>query len=566
MTSRPEALVCLAVALALGGCNPFSFPEVEPTLTALEITAPAAFPAGAGRQLVATGQFDDGVRRDVTGAVRWTSLDPDVATVSDGGAVRGVAPGSVSITATDPATSIMGNTTVTVSAAALVSIAVTPPAPSIPLGATAQFTATGTYADGTTEDLTESVTWSSSVAAVAAFSYAAGASGLASTGTAGTAVVTATSASSSVSGSATLTVTSAQLVALAVTPSAPSVPVGVPRQFTATGTYTNGTTEDLTSVVTWSSADEAVATISGAAAPRGVATGVSPGGTTIRASDPATHVSGSTTLTVTPARLVSIAVTPAAASVPLGLGRQLAATGTYTNGTTQDLTAAVHWSSSSLAGSTTLTVSAAELVSIEVTPAAAAIPLGRTEAFTATGRYTDGTLQDVTAAVTWSSSAPAIASVSNATGSRGVATSASAGATTIRATHAATGIAAAGTLTVTSAELVSLAVTPAAATVTVGETAQFTASGTFSDGSQQDLTGSVTWTSSDRAVAEVSNAAGSNGLASGLAAGSATVEGRDPATGSAATASLLVVPAATSPGESISSTGAAAAPEPPPYP
>ena len=49
--------------------------------------------------------------------------------------------------------------------AGLVSIAVTPANPSIALGTNQQFTATGTYTDGSTLNLTGSVTWSSSAPA-----------------------------------------------------------------------------------------------------------------------------------------------------------------------------------------------------------------------------------------------------------------------------------------------------------------------------------------------------------------------------------------------------------------
>ena len=54
-------------------------------------------------------------------------------------------------------------------------------------------------------------------------------------------------------------------------------------------------------------------------------------------------------------------------------------------------------------------------------------------------------------------------------------------------------------------------------------TLQLTATGIYSDHSTQDLTKQVTWGSSDSSVASVSNAAGSNGLASALAVGPAAV-------------------------------------------
>jgi hypothetical protein len=92
-----------------------------------------------------------------------------------------------------------------VNAATLIAIAVTPSNPSISQGAKQQFTATGTYSDGTTQTLTTTVTWNSSTAGVATISNAAGSQGLATAVAAGSTTITA--ASGSVSGTASLTVT-----------------------------------------------------------------------------------------------------------------------------------------------------------------------------------------------------------------------------------------------------------------------------------------------------------------------------------------------------------------------
>ena len=67
--------------------------------------------------------------------------------------------------------------------------------------------------------------------------------------------------------------------------------------------------------------------------------------------------------------------------------------------------------------------------------------------------------------------------------------------------------------------LVSIAVTPANASIADGTQQQYTATGTYSDGSHQNLTGSVTWTSSATTVATIN----SSGLATGVAAGSTTI-------------------------------------------
>jgi hypothetical protein len=70
---------------------------------------------------------------------------------------------------------------------------------------------------------------------------------------------------------------------------------------------------------------------------------------------------------------------------------------------------------------------------------------------------------------------------------------------------------------------VSIAITPANPSIADGTTRQFMATGTYSDSTTQNLTTSVTWSSSNTGVATVSNATGSKGLATGVAAGTTTI-------------------------------------------
>jgi hypothetical protein len=341
---------------------------------------------------------------------------------------------------------------------ALTSIAVTPSNPSIAKGTTQPFTATGTYSDGTTQNLTATVAWTSSNTSVATISGGGVASG---TGV-GTATIQAKSGS--VTGSTTLTVTAPVLSSIAVNPPSPSIPVGAAQAFTATGTYSDGSTQNLTGSVTWSSSNAAVATMSGA-----VASAVGIGNSTIQAASG--PVTGSTTLTVT-AALSSIAVTPTNPSIPKGTSQSFVATATYSDGSTSNVTGSVSWTSTnssvatmsgalafavstgsttiqatsgSVTGSTTLTVTPALLSSIAVTPANPTIVVGSTQAFTATGTYSDGTTQNLTATATWSSSNTLVATIA----STGVATGVAAGTTTIGAASGA--ITGSTTLTISSA-------------------------------------------------------------------------------------------------------------------
>ena len=131
------------------------------------------------------------------------------------------------------------------------------------------------------------------------------------------------------------------------------------------------------------------------------------------------------------------------------------------------------------------------LVSIAVTPANATNLVGATQQYTATGTYSDTSTQNVTSQAAWTSSKTAVATIN----ASGLATAVSAGSTTISAALA--GVTNGTTLTVqTPPTLVSIAVTPANATNLVGATQQYTATGTYSDSSTQNLTSQATWTSS----------------------------------------------------------------------
>ncbi len=528
-------------------------------ITGLALTpASSTIAKGTMVQLTATETFSDNTTQDVTNNASWTSSDTSIATVSSSGLVTGVSPGTVTVTATSAGFS--GTATVTVTAASLTSIAVTPPNPSIAAGTTKQFTATGTFSDQTTQNITAQVTWSSATAAAATISSAGLATGVA----VGTSTISASL--SGKTGSTVLTVTAATLTSIAVTPASPSIAAGTTKQFTAIGTYSDKTAQDITSLVTWSSATPSVATVSS----QGLATGLAVGTSTIAAA--LSGQTGSTVLTVTAAALTSISVTPVNPSIAAGTPKQFTATGTYSDKTTQDITTQVLWTSgttsvatisnatgsrglatgagvgtstisatlSGQTGTTTLTVTAATLTAIAVTPANPTIAAGTSKQFTATGTYTDKTTQDVTNQVLWTSATTSVATISNANGSRGLATGAGMGTSTISATLS--GQTGSTVLTVTAATLSSIAITPANPSIAAGTSKQFTATGTYSDTTTQDITSQVLWTSGTTSVATISNASGSSGLATAAAVGTTTIS----ATLSGQTGStLLTVTAAT---------------------
>ena len=73
--------------------------------------------------------------------------------------------------------------------------------------------------------------------------------------------------------------TTRTLSSIAVTPTSGNLVISSTRQFTATGTYSDGSNANISSLVTWASSNTTVATISSA----GLATGVAVGNTNITA-------------------------------------------------------------------------------------------------------------------------------------------------------------------------------------------------------------------------------------------------------------------------------------------
>jgi RHS repeat-associated protein len=236
-------------------------------------------------------------------AVRGTVTDPetaitsfqvngaDVALASDGSFTTTVnlstaTPPSITATATNAA-GLSVTSTVTVQSS-ITQLTVTPPSLTIDQNATGHLAAIGTYADGSTADLTTSATWSSAAPSIATVS-----AGTVTGVTPATTTITATLGS--FSGSATVTV-NPLLQSIKVTPATATVALGGKQPFTATGTYSDGTTKDLTSSVAWSTSDTGLATIDAT----GLATALSPGTVTVRATLGSITGSAMVTILATP--------------------------------------------------------------------------------------------------------------------------------------------------------------------------------------------------------------------------------------------------------------------------
>src|SRR5690348_11025216 len=273
-TSNPGNLTDTA-NVTVSGCNvPVASVSVTP--------ASASVAVGRSVQLTATPQDANG--NALFGkTITWSSSNTSVAVSDANGNVTGLTTGTATITATSEGQS--GTATITVTSVPVASVTVSPATASVPQGQTTQLTAVTKDANGNV--LTgRGVVWSSSNQAVASVN----ANGLVSGVAAGSATITATSEGQS--GTATITVTSVPVASVTVTPATASVGVGQTTQLTAVTKDANGNV--LTGrAVTWSSGNQAVASVNGS----GLVTGVAAGSATITATSEGQN--GTAAITVT---------------------------------------------------------------------------------------------------------------------------------------------------------------------------------------------------------------------------------------------------------------------------
>ena len=405
----------------------------------------------------------------------------------------------------------------TVTSATVASLRFEPVTASIAAGTTQPFLVRAIFSDNSQQDVTPSATLLIQEDTVAQLTTIAGeVRGRAPGNTAITANYGGETAR------ANLAVTPAILRQIEVTPNAPHFPNGTQQTFTATGIYSDSTTQNLTSSVAWSTTDPSIVVIES----NGLATANALGTTDVLATLGSVRVS--VTVSVTDAVPTQLRLDPATIAMPKGLSQQLVATVTLSDGSFQDVTSQTSFDSTSpevvtvanfetrglvtgraegtatvggrygaLQAATTVTISPAVLRSLQVAPDSSAVPLGLSQAFSAQGTFSDDTVRDLTGQVAWTSSQPEVAEVNGF----GRAVALSEGETTVRATINANS--ASAVVTVTPAQLSGLRLAPSSATLAFGQNLKISAFATFTDGSEALVTPSISFVSSSPEIAKI---------------------------------------------------------------
>ena len=534
------ALLFLFLVACGGGGGSSPDPVTGSDLSRIEVTPGLPFLAqGTTLSLIATGIDSDNSTRPLTNEVVWQSSDDSIASISSSGVVSALAAGQVTLQAS--LDGIIGSTTLTVTNASLSSLEISPGSLQLAAGTRMEVDLIGHYSDGSTQNLETQASWAITDTTIASLSDPLVTGSVQVTGLA----VGSTQLTASLGGSTAqidITVSAASLTQIILGPDTPNLPLGTRLSLSATGLYSDGSSQSLSNQVSWSNADNGVLTIDASGLVQPQATGSS----VVSAS--LAGVTANTLVTISNAVLTRIEV--AATSTTLSLGKQqaLLALGHYSDGSLQDITEQVTWQSTppeplgisnasgsrglatalavgsltatatlgNISGNLGLSVSAATLSSIDISPPGVRLGLGTQASFQAIGRYSDDTIQDVSTQVSWVVVDTAIASISNAPGSQGLATTLNTGTTGITATL--NGVVGNATLTTTTAQLVSINVEPSILSLPAGASQSLSVEGSFSDGSVQSINGQVAWESDNTDVAAVNN-----GILDAIAPGSARI-------------------------------------------
>lgn len=327
-------------------------------------------------------------------------------------------------------------------------------------------------------------------------------------------------------------------------------------QLQALGTYSDGSSQDITQKAEWKCSPGKIAGAEGGEV-RGLAVGEAEVTAALNG-----VTSGKAKITVTDAEPIGYIISASGVNVSgklqlnAGETQQLRVRALLSDGSGADVTGSVIWGSDNIKdaavseqgvitakqpgtanitvkdaagkiiGELRVTVAAAEVTAVSISKTKLTVAAGYTEIISAAASYSDGSTVDVSGSAAWRSSDPSIADaeVKKASGRTRVTVIArKPGQTVISASFA--GKTASCAVKVTDAELVSMVIEPASLTIAHGLTANLTVKGGFSDGTGRDITDDCRFFTGNENIA-IAESAGRNttaGLVHGVGKGTAVI-------------------------------------------
>jgi hypothetical protein len=522
--------------------------EEDSPVVFIEINADdLTIPAGASEELRLTVVHANGTRKSREEEAIWVSSDPETASFDDTlqpYLMRGRKLGAVEVS-----TSLMGFSArkkLTVVEAEFLRFEVNPKKANV--GSTQRFRLNAIYSDGSSIDVANNAHWQSSNNTIAKIDNTRDSAGYFDMLAAGNVSITATYEGVSTTQLAQVELREIESIDITTESGVTVLNVGTTAQLRATAHYKTGGEGDVTSSIGWSSSNPSIATVDDSLESKGVVSPVSGGYVTISGSF--SGVVGSIELTIMQDTFQSYEIRPSGQRVPQGLSVDFKLIGIRADESEQDLTDNAFWHSSAdllgpvsndpgqigrvtamSPGTTTLTATYGmdvttldvelvepAVVSIVVDANKTALACGSSQPnYTATGILSDETEIDLTEQVTWSILNSNIATISNASGSKGQVTTLMQGNTTVRATMevAVTGLTVSGTkgLVVAEPALLSLDIEVPTVSYPGGSVFNAKAKGVFACevASPVYFTEAATWSSGDPATVLPSNGSGTKG-------------------------------------------------------
>jgi hypothetical protein len=456
--------------------------------------------AGATQQFTAAGKDAHGNAVAILNRV-WSIAAAGGTIDTSGMFTAGTTAGVFTNTVTATSDSVSGEGSVTIGGGPVASIEITLDTAAVAIGGTQQYIVTGRDANNNVVPVVPAPVWS----IVAGGGTIDASTGLFTAGTvSGDFVNTIHVVSGTVSASTSVKVAAGALATIVVEPLTVSLAAGATQQFTAVGKDAHDNVVPTTPV--WS-----VAASGGTINSSGLFTAGSTAGVftnTVEATDGS--IVGKATVTVTGGALASITVSPVTGTMAIGGQQQFtavghdaqnnvvaftptwsvaagggtidASTGLFTAGTVAgSFSNTVTATSGSISGTASVVVEAGPLANLTISPTSATLAVGATQQFTVVGTDAGGNVIPISA--TWSVFAGG--GTINSSGLFTAGTTAGTFTNTVVVTSGT--LAAVATIKVTPGPVVSIAITPANPTITVGSNQKFTAVGTDAFGNTVTL-------------------------------------------------------------------------------